>query len=176
MKSKRKRRGTHGSEASPTEEELVRRFRDFLADRGLKFTRPRQAILLTFFDCEGHVSAEELFQRVREQHPEIGFATVHRTLKVLVEAGFAEEHTFGGRFRRYERSLRKEHHDHLICSDCGHIIEFEEPRIEALQEEVARRFGFRIEDHRLELFGRCERLARGETCPDQEARAGRRRD
>lgn len=141
--------------STPDPEELVESFRHYLVERGFKFTRPRRDILVTFFACDGHVSAEEIHQRVREVNPEVGLATVHRTLKILVEGGFAEEHTFGGRHRRFERSLTREHHDHLICSSCGHIVEFEEPRIEKLQEEVAERFGFTIQDHRLELFGVC---------------------
>lgn len=155
---------------APETKQLVERLRRFLTERKLKFTQPRQDILLTFFACDGHVSAEEIHRRVREVNPDVGLATVHRTLKLLVEGGFAEEHTFGGNHRRYERSLTREHHDHLICSECGHIFEFEEPRIEELQEEVAARFGFTITHHRLELFGVCEAARRGETCPHREKR------
>jgi Fur family ferric uptake transcriptional regulator len=154
----------------PESEELVERFRSYLVKQGMKFTRPRRDILLTFFGCEGHVSAEELHQLVRQVNRSIGLATVHRTVKVLVEAGFAQEHTFGGKFRRYERSLRKSHHDHLICSECGKIFEFEEPRIEELQEEVARCYGFTIREHRLDLYGVCDAFREGRLCPHREAR------
>lgn len=142
--------------ALPTEDELLARLREDLAARNLKYTRPREDIFLSFLATEGHVSAEELFDKVRERNPRIGFATVHRTLKLLVEAGYAEEHRFGGRQRRYEVAMRKDHHDHLICTGCRRIVEFEEPAIEDLQDDIARRFGFVITHHRHELFGLCE--------------------
>lgn len=141
--------------AASDDRDLIRRFREYLAQQGLKYTRPREIILLTFFRTEGHVAADELFDLVRQREEGVGFATVHRTLKLLVDAGFALEHRFGGRLRRYEPALKRDHHDHLICTSCDKIVEFEEERIEKLQEEVAARFGFEITDHNLELFGVC---------------------
>lgn len=142
-------------DSRPEWKEVLEGFRQYLADRGMKFTKPRARILKALLETDGHVSADELCQAIHRDSPEIGLATVHRTLRLLVEGGYAEEHRFDGRRRRFERSLSKHHHDHLICSRCKKIVEFEEPRIEALQVEVAQRFGFKITDHRLDLFGIC---------------------
>ena len=130
-------------------------FRDYLAERGLKSTRQRELILDEFLRCASHPSTEELYLRLRRKYPGIGYSTVHRALKLFAECGIAEELNFGDGQTRYESSSREEHHDHLVCRGCGAIIEFEDPRIEELQSEVARRHGFQIESHRLELYGRC---------------------
>jgi Fur family ferric uptake transcriptional regulator len=130
-------------------------FRSYLATQGLKSTRQREVILDEFLLAGAHLSTEELYLRLRSRHPGIGYATVHRTLKLFAECGIAEPRHFGDGQTRYESSDRNEHHDHLICTDCGAIVEFENPQIEALQESVARQHGFRIARHRLELYGRC---------------------
>jgi Fur family transcriptional regulator, ferric uptake regulator len=134
-------------------------FRRYLAEKGLKSTRQREVILDEFLRCTTHPSTEELYLRLRRKHPGIGYSTVHRTLKLFAECGIAEELNFGDGQTRYESSSRVEHHDHLICRSCGAILEFEDPRIEQLQNEVAARHGFVIENHRLELYGRCGKCA-----------------
>jgi len=130
-------------------------FRSYLATQGLKSTRQRDIILDEFLRAGAHLSTEELYLRLRAQHPGIGYATVHRTLKLFAECGIAESRHFGDGQTRYESSAGEEHHDHLICTDCGAIVEFENPQIEALQQSVASQHGFHIERHRLELYGRC---------------------
>jgi Fur family ferric uptake transcriptional regulator len=130
-------------------------FHAFLARQGLKSTRQREIILDEFLKAGSHLSTEELYLRLREQYPRIGYATVHRTLKLFAECGIAEPRHFGDGQTRYESSAGEEHHDHLICTICGAIVEFENPQIEALQEGVARQHDFQIERHRLELYGRC---------------------
>jgi len=130
-------------------------FREFLLDKGLKSTRQRELILDHFLRARGHVSAEDLYLKIRKKQPNIGFATVYRTLRLFAECGIAAERNFGDGSTRYEASKSSEHHDHLICNRCGAIIEFEDPRIEALQEQVARERGFQMTSHRLELFGIC---------------------
>ena len=132
------------------------KFREFMLDKGLKSTRQREAILDEFLRVGSHISTEELYLRLRRKNPQIGYATVHRTLKLFAECGIAEQRHFGDGQARYEASALDEHHDHLICVNCGKIVEFEDPRIERLQEEVARQHGFSIERHRLELYGCCE--------------------
>jgi len=133
-------------------------FRDFLAKQGLKSTRQRDLILDEFLRAGSHLSTEELYLRLRKKHPGIGYATVYRTLKLFAECGIAEERHFGDGQTRYE-SIDGEHHDHLVCTACGAIIEFENPRIEELQENVAREHGFQIVSHRLELYGKCGKCA-----------------
>lgn len=130
-------------------------FRSYLATQGLKSTRQREVILDEFLEAGAHLSTEELYLRLRPRHPGIGYATVHRTLKLFAECGIAESRQFGDGQTRYESSAGEGHHDHLICTDCGAIVEFENPQIEALQVSVASQHGFRIERHRLELYGRC---------------------
>lgn len=130
-------------------------FRDYLTKQGLKSTRQREIILNEFLRCTTHPSTEELYLKIRKKHPNIGYATVYRTLKLFSECGIAEERHFGDGQTRYESTTCEEHHDHLICKECGAILEFEDPRIEELQEEVARQHGFTIVSHRLEIYGRC---------------------
>ncbi|GAB6082187.1 transcriptional repressor [Desulfuromonas carbonis] len=136
-------------------------FRDYLAAKGLKSTRQREVILDEFLRCASHPSTEELYLRLRKKHPGIGYATVHRALKLFSECGIAEERNFGDGQTRYESRSGEEHHDHLICLGCGAIIEFEDLRIEELQAKVAAQHGFVIENHRLELYGRCGKCAQG---------------
>lgn len=128
---------------------------DYLAQKGLKNTSQRKIILQEFLDQDSHLSTEELYLKVRSKHPGIGYATVHRSLKLFAECGIAAERNFGDGQSRYEPVHGEEHHDHLVCTRCGRIIEFENPKIERLQDEVARQHNFSIESHRLELYGRC---------------------
>ncbi|PLY03730.1 MAG: transcriptional repressor [Desulfuromonas sp.] len=130
-------------------------FTDYLRQQGLKNTSQRMVILEVFLNSNLHYSTEELYLKLRKSHPRIGYATVHRTLKLLAECGLASELNFGDGQTRYEPCRGGQHHDHLVCTRCGKIIEFVEPRIEKLQEEVAERYGFKIMSHRHELYGLC---------------------
>lgn len=130
-------------------------FRDFLLTKGLKSTRQRELILEEFLRSKSHLSTEDLYLRLRAGNPRIGYATVHRSLKLFAECGIAEQRNFGDGQARFEATDHDEHHDHLICVTCGKISEFEDPRIEKLQHEVAEAYGFTIERHRLELYGYC---------------------
>jgi len=140
-------------------QETKQTFRAFLLDRGLKSTRQREVILDFFLRSVGHSTAEDLYLKLRKKYPNIGFATVYRTLKLFAECGIAEERHFGDGSTRYEASSAAEHHDHLICNRCGVIIEFEDPRIEALQEQVAVEHNFHITTHRLDIYGLCAACA-----------------
>ncbi|MCA9773287.1 MAG: transcriptional repressor [Myxococcales bacterium] len=128
-----------------------------MSANGLKSTRQREVIFETFRRMRGHVSVEQLYDAVRERHPEIGHATVYRTLKLLTKCGLAEEHHFGDGFARYEPGelADHEHHDHLICTQCGQIVEFENHEIERLQAQVAASHGFTVTSHKMELYGIC---------------------
>ena len=125
----------------------------YLEDHHLKHTKQREAILEAFLETTGHVTGEDLYQRIRGKHPNIGFTTVYRTMKLLCEAGLANERHFDGGVTRYE--IQHEHHDHLVCTKCGKIIEFECSMIESAQDEIAQRYGFRLLRHRHELYGHC---------------------
>jgi Fur family ferric uptake transcriptional regulator len=133
-----------------------------IAQHGLKHSRQRERIAQTFLSMGGHVSVEEVVARVRREDPRISVATVYRTMKLLAECGVAVPRQFGGDGQtRYEAATGRPHHDHLICTSCGEIVEFANERIESLQETVARRHGFEVQSHRLELYGRCARCRRG---------------
>lgn len=145
---------------SKTKSKARDEFRAYLAGQGLKSTRQRDLILDEFLRDGSHLSTEELYLRLRKKHPTIGYATVYRTLRLFAECGIAEERHFGDGQTRYETVAVDEHHDHLICTRCGQIIEFEDPRIEELQSQVADRHGFAIQRHRLELYGLCSTCRR----------------
>lgn len=134
-------------------------FKEFIASRGLKSTQQRDIILDEFLKSGSHLSTEDLYLKIRRKHPNIGYATVYRTLKLFAECGIAEPRQFGDGQTRYESITATDHHDHLICTTCGAIIEFEDPRIEELQQKVAIDHGFRIDRHRLELYGTCRQCA-----------------
>jgi Fur family ferric uptake transcriptional regulator len=130
-------------------------FQEFIARKGLKTTRQRDIVLDCFLSSDHHMSTEDLYLKVRAKNPTIGFATVYRTLKLFAEAGIAREIHFGDGQTRYEHVAEGEHHDHLICTRCGAVTEFENETIERLQAEVAEQFGFVVEKHKLELYGIC---------------------
>lgn len=135
----------------------------YISERGLKHSRQRERIAQAFFAMSGHVTVEQLVVRCRRDDPRVSVATVYRTMKLLAECGLATARQFGDGQTRYEAAAGRAHHDHLICTGCGDIVEFANERIEALQALVARRHGFEVESHRLELYGRCAKCkaARG---------------
>lgn len=130
-------------------------FQDYIARQGLKSTRQRDIILDAFLSSDRHLSIEELYLKLRAKYPNIGYATVYRTLKLFAESGIAREIHFGDGQTRYEHVSEGEHHDHLVCTGCGTIIEFENESIEKLQDEVAAAHSFLIKHHKLELYGLC---------------------
>ncbi len=135
--------------------ELKKNFKAYLAAQGLKTTQQREVILDAFLASPSHLSTEEFYLKIRKKHPSIGYATVYRTLKLFSESGIAVERNFGDKQTRYEVLSDEEHHDHLVCTSCSKIIEFEDPEIERLQENVALRHGFKVLNHSLELYGLC---------------------
>ncbi len=150
---------------------LMEQFRAYLTKQGLKSTRQRDVIAERFFATDGHTSIEELLALAREDAPKVGYATVYRTLKLLTECGLAAERRFGEGHTTYETAGDAEHHDHLICIECDHVLEFHNEEIEKEQERVARSFGFNVIRHRHELYGLCPRARgiKGGSCPGQDA-------
>ncbi|NJK88555.1 MAG: transcriptional repressor [Myxococcales bacterium] len=137
-------------------EDVLSILREYVAKNGLKFTRQRELIADVFFKAGGHLKVEDLLERVREVDPQVSLATVYRTMKLLTECGLAEPHRFRDGHTRYEPSEGEdEHHDHLICTECGRIVEFFNSDIERLQEQIAASFGFQVHHHRMELYGTC---------------------
>ena len=144
-----------GASAEHDVTQLRDRLNDYMTRHGLRSTEQRRVVTEEFFASDGHLSIEELLDQVRVKEPRIGYATVYRTLKLLKECGLAYERHFGDGVSRYEVAWDDEHHDHLICSDCGKIVEFEDEGIEKLQHDVAAKHGFTLVRHRLELYGMC---------------------
>jgi len=127
--------------------------KDHLARHQLKLTRQREYILQAFLQNE-HITAEQMYRLLAKKDPHIGLATIYRTLNLFCEAGLAQARHFGSQ-TQYDNVAHKGHHDHLICTGCGKIVEFENQEIERLQEQVANRNGFTIKTHKLELYGLC---------------------
>jgi len=139
-----------------TMKEAERRLTAHLKSKGLKVTRQRELILESFLKTGKHIGVEELLLQVRRRSPTIGNATVYRTMKLFVEAGIAEERRFSTGATLYEAHDGDEHHhDHLICTSCERIFEFENEKIEKLQDEVAESHGFKLTHHKMELYGLC---------------------
>lgn len=136
---------------------VEREFERFVRTKGLKLTSQRRRILKRVFATHRHFTAEEIHEAFRRGRDEVSRATIYRTLSLLVEGGFLDMLELGGDTKRYEHILGREHHDHLMCVRCGAVIEFQEERIEELQEEVARKNGFRITSHSLRIFGECRK-------------------
>lgn len=130
---------------------------EFFAREGLRETAQRELILEEFLNTEGHLSAEELYDIVKKKDRNVGQATVYRTLKILVKAGLAREVQLSDNTVRYEHLYNHEHHDHLICTGCNKVVEVVEPAIEILQKALAERHGFTLNDHRLYLYGLCDK-------------------
>ena len=153
---------------------------DFLRRKSLKTTHQREAIVDIFLRTKGHVSVDELLADVRKKHPKVGYATVYRTLRLLSDSGLAASRQFGDGHTRYEVGGDTEHHDHLICEQCGYIIEFHNEELERLQDQIADDLGgFSVQRHRHELYGLCPKAQGipGGYCPGESAsrpRAGAR--
>lgn len=122
---------------------------------GLRSTEQRRLIIDTVFDQTEHLTIDQLLELVRSEDSRVGYATVYRTMKMMVDGGVVHERKFGDGYTRYELADEDAHHDHLICVACGDITEFEEPAIEELQDRVAARYGFEVQHHKHELYGLC---------------------
>ena len=128
---------------------------NYISENNLKITKQRRTVLKAFLECKNHISVEELYNTVLKTEPKIGLATVYRTLALLTKSGLALEMDFGDGQKRYESSYRTVHHDHMVCTECGKIIEFNHPLIEKYQEEIAKENSFKITSHKLDIFGYC---------------------
>jgi len=128
---------------------------DYLRERNLKVTPHRELILETFLDHEGHRSVEDIYRSVKELDPRIGYTTVYRTMKILTECGLAREIDLADGITRYEHLFNLAHHDHMICMECGASIEFFNSEIEAVQDAASEQLGFKVLDHKLQIYGVC---------------------
>ena len=122
------------------------------ADKGLRITEQRRVIARVLSESDAHPDVELLHERANKIDSGISIATVYRTVRLFEEAGILDRHDFGDGRARYE-AAPEAHHDHLIDVETGKVIEFVDPEIEALQKQIAEKLGYRLVDHRLELYG-----------------------
>jgi len=128
---------------------------DYLRDNKLKVTPHRELILETFLNHEGHRSVEDIYRTVRQEDPRVGYTTVYRTMKLLTECGLARALDLADGITRYEHLFNHEHHDHMICMECGTSIEFLNAEIESVQDAASEQLGFKVLDHKLQIYGVC---------------------
>jgi Fur family ferric uptake transcriptional regulator len=152
-----------GPAADERTTEALERFERFLAQRDLRLTEARAAIVEAALARQGHYPIDELIADLKARGIRGSKATVYRTLPLLAEAGILQPAIIAGESKAYETTFGQDHHDHLICGRCGKVVEFGFEAFEILQREVAGRYGFRLETHHHELVG---------TCPDCLAREG----
>lgn len=144
-------------------------FHEHLKSARLKRTSQRDLILDVFLDTEAHVSSEDLYQLVKAKDPSVGFTTVYRTLKLFKECGLARELEFHDGRMLYEHEYKHKHHDHLICTQCGALIEFYNEEIERLQDAIVRRYGFKPMHHSHRIFGICANCQKAEEAAQKAA-------
>lgn len=130
---------------------------NYLRDNKLKVTPHRELILETFLNHEGHRSVEDIYRTVRQEDPRVGYTTVYRTMKLLAECGLARAIDLADGITRYEHLFNHEHHDHMICMECGTSIEFLNPDIESVQDDASEQLGFKVLDHKLQIYGVCRK-------------------
>ena len=141
--------GIAGHEPHP---DMLERIEKLCAEKGLRMTEQRRIIARVLSGAHDHPDVEELYRRASALDPHISIATVYRTVRLFEEAGILERHDFRDGRSRYEE-VPETHHDHLIDIETGSVIEFRDEEIERLQKQVAERLGFKLIDHRLELYG-----------------------
>jgi Fur family ferric uptake transcriptional regulator len=134
----------------------IAHFRAFLRERSLRNSDVREAIVRAVMSKREHFDIEQLTAEVRRRGVDASPATVYRALPLLIEAGLIQPTLLSGERRRYEAAFQREHHDHLVCSRCGQVVEFQLEAFEVLQEEVAAKYGFRLTAHHHELIGVCD--------------------
>jgi Fur family transcriptional regulator, ferric uptake regulator len=148
-------------------------FRKYLERRALKLTAERRALFDEVFARHEHLEADELLGRLRAKHKKISRATIYRTLELLADSGIVGKLRIGEAGYRYERLRAGDHHDHLICKECGRVVEFYEERIEQLQDEVCQRYGFILLDHSHQMRGICRQCRPRQRPAEGADRAGK---
>ncbi|MDA0311210.1 MAG: Fur family transcriptional regulator [Gemmatimonadetes bacterium] len=135
---------------------FIRLFGRYLRDQGLPVTQQRAAVAEVVFSSDAHLSVDDMERELRERGERIGKATIYRTLDLLVRSRLVEEHDFGEGFKRYEHRLSQSPlHEHLICLECGKVLEFESAELYSVESRVRREYGFVPVRRRLEIYGLC---------------------
>ena len=139
------------------DQKLLKRFKEALKKEGLKYTPQRTAVLEEIIKDKGHRESEEIYLALKKKGQSVSRATVYRTMNILVNNGFARKMNLGDGRARYESKVNSPHHDHLVCMDCGLIVEFMDQKIEDLQDEIAIQYEFQLKRHIHQLFGLCKK-------------------
>ena len=154
----------------PTLEKEVGRFREFLAHQNQKLTNERAALVREIFSTHYHFEADELLFKMKEKAVKISRATVYRTLELLVKSGMVRRVHLGEEHYHYEHVTGNSHHDHLICTTCGNVIEFHDEQLEQRQREICERKRFTPTFHNLQILGVCDTCRRKGEHPDSPDR------
>lgn len=141
--------------------DVTERFREYLREHGLPVTAQRLAIADVLLHSDGHLSAEEILLELAGRNAGAGMATVYRTIELLLRSGLLVERDFGEGFKRYEPARDEPHHEHLLCSICGRVVEFRDERLERMATLIAESHGFVRQRHRLVVYGICASCQRG---------------
>jgi Fur family ferric uptake transcriptional regulator len=173
LNSEPRRSAPHAAPGAREIAEAVSKFEAFLAQRSLRLTPARRAIVETVLERSGHFPIEDLVADLRRRGIQGSKATVYRALPLLTEAGIVQPAVINGETKSYETSVGREHHDHLICRGCGQVVEFEFEAFEILQREIAAKYGYRLEGHLHQLVGRCPECQRKEAGRGSGTTAGR---
>ena len=139
------------------DQKLLNRFKEALKKEGLKYTPQRTAVLEEIIKDKGQRESEEIYLALKKRGQHVSRATVYRTMDILVNNGFARKMNLGDGRSRYESKVNSPHHDHLVCLDCGLIVEFMDQKIEDLQDEIAIQYEFQLKRHIHQLFGLCKK-------------------
>lgn len=150
----------------PAVEREIGRFQQFLCGQGLKLTNERKALVREIFGIHYHFEADELLFKMKEKHVKISRATIYRTLELLVKSGMVRRVHLGEDHYHYEHVSGNSHHDHLICTTCGSVIEFHDPVLEARQREICEKKKFLATFHNLQILGICDACRRKGETPD----------
>ncbi len=144
-------------------------FSKYLKEQGLKITNQRVEVARKIFGMDSHFTVDHLAHSLHHKSSAISRATIYRIVSVMVSAGLLTEHDFGKNAKIYEHIRNEEHHDHLICLECGHITEFNDQSIEDAQIRIASDLGFDLKDHSLNMYANCRSLKEKGYCSKKEA-------
>ncbi len=144
---------------------LLDRFRQYLREHHQPITKQRDLVAQIVFLAEDHLSVEGIRRELKQRSERVGMATVYRTLDLLVESGLVRSHEFGEGFRRYEAMTAQSDHEHLICEQCGRVVEFANERLERMLPVLADEHGFQHRRHKVEIYGVCQTCRQRELAP-----------